>query len=311
MHRRTRRVLPLLLPVVLALTLTSCGDDEKDSASADTGLSAVTIEGEVGSAPKVTWDGKMEVDELTSEVVTEGDGEEVATGDQVMAHIWIGNGYTQEQSFSSYDNGTPEKLTIDEAQLSQVFIEGMEGQTIGSRVAVAAPAADAFGDQGNPQLGIGNKDTVLVVIDLIEMYQPPKPVDVPAAKMPAIVEEKGEPTSLDFSGVAKPKADDELLRTVVKKGDGEEISAESTIKADYLGMVYDAKKPFDESYSREAAEFALTGVVEGWTAGLSGLTVGSRVLLAIPPALGYGAQEQAGIPADSTLYFVVDIVSAK
>ena len=41
------------------------------------------------------------------------------------------------------------------------------------------------------------------------------------------------------------------------------------------------------------------------------MKVGSRVLLAIPPALGYGEQEQANIPANSTLYFVVDIISAK
>ena len=59
------------------------------------------------------------------------------------------------------------------------------------------------------------------------------------------------------------------------------------------------------------AEFALTEVVQGWTYGLDGLNVGSRVVLQIPPDLGYGAQEQPGIPANSTLYFVVDIVSAK
>ena len=35
------------------------------------------------------------------------------------------------------------------------------------------------------------------------------------------------------------------------------------------------------------------------------------MLLQIPPELGYGAQEQENIPANSTLYFVVDIVSAK
>ncbi len=35
------------------------------------------------------------------------------------------------------------------------------------------------------------------------------------------------------------------------------------------------------------------------------------MLLQIPPELGYGAQAQENIPANSTLYFVVDIVSAK
>jgi peptidylprolyl isomerase len=56
---------------------------------------------------------------------------------------------------------------------------------------------------------------------------------------------------------------------------------------------------------------SLSQVVEGWTIGLSGMKVGSRVLLAIPPELGYGDQAQPDIPANSTLYFVVDIVSAQ
>jgi peptidylprolyl isomerase len=43
---------------------------------------------------------------------------------------------------------------------------------------------------------------------------------------------------------------------------------------------------------------------------LAGVPVGSRVVMSIPPDLGYGAQEQQGIPANSTLVFVVDILSA-
>ncbi len=313
--RRHTRVLPLLLPVVLALGLSSCGDDDAGggggSESSTDPLTTVTISGEQGAAPEVAWDGDFEAEETTSEVLTEGEGDEVAVGDKVVAHIWIGNGFSQEVAFSSYETGGPETLTVDDKTLSEVFIEGLEGHTIGSRVAVAAPAETAFGEQGNPQLGIGNKDSILVIVDLMEMYEEPKPTDVPQAQMPSLVEKKGEPTALDFDGLSKPDADGDLLRTVLEEGDGEVLTPDSTIKADYLGMVYDGKKPFDESYSKKPAEFALTGVVEGWTYGLSGLKVGSRVLLSIPPDLGYGAQEQAAIPANSTLYFVVDIISAK
>ena len=313
MRRRTRRVLPLLLPVVLVLGLSSCGDDEggEESATAASPLSTVTISGEQGQEPEVTWDGDFEADGTTTEVLTEGDGDEVAAGDKVVAHLWIGNGFSQEKAFSTYESGGPETLTVDEQTLSEVFLEGLEGHPIGSRVAVAAPADAAFGEQGNPQLNIGNKDSILVIVDLLEMYEEPKPTDVPQSKMPAVIEKKGEPTALDFTGLSKPDPEGDLLRTVLVEGDGEVLTPDSTITADYLGMVYGAKAPFDESFSKEPAEFSLTGVVEGWTYGLSGLKVGSRVLLSIPPALGYGAQDQPNIPANSTLYFVVDIISAK
>jgi peptidylprolyl isomerase len=308
--RRSRRALPLLLSVLLTLGATSCGEDDNAGSESDA-LDKVTIEGEAGSKPEVTIEGNTETDEITTEVISEGDGEEVASGDQVLTHIWLGNFYNQEKAFSTWDEGQPQQITVSEDQASPVFLEALEGQTIGSRVAVTTPAEEVFGPQGNPQFDIGNKDTVLLVLDLMEMYQPPEPKDVPQAQMPEVVEQGGEPVRLDFSGIPEPRPDGEFMRTVLEEGDGEEISTDSTIEADYLGMVHGAKKPFDESYSGKPAEFSLTGVVEGWTYGLSGLKVGSRVLLAIPPDLGYGAQEQAGIPANSTLYFVVDIVSAK
>jgi peptidylprolyl isomerase len=55
---------------------------------------------------------------------------------------------------------------------------------------------------------------------------------------------------------------------------------------------------------------SLSGLVEGWQQALVGKTVGSRVVLAIPPRLGYGAEgnEGAGIRGTDTIYFVIDIL---
>jgi len=46
--------------------------------------------------------------------------------------------------------------------------------------------------------------------------------------------------------------------------------------------------------------------------GLIGQTTGSRVMLSIPPAQGYGSAgaSQAGIKGNDTLLFVVDIIDA-
>ena len=301
----------LVVPVLLLSALAGCGDDDGSGEDALKGFDAFSVSGDLGTVPEVEWKGQLEADETETKVLIEGDGEVVKEGDKVEVNVWIGNGFTQEESFTTYEKGgSPETFTIDD-QLTPAFKDALLGKTIGSRVAVSAPAADLFGEVGNPQMDIGNEDSVVVVFDLMEMFQPPKPKDVVANRMPKIVEKDGNVTSLDFTGLPEPKPDANLLRHVVTEGKGKPLTPESTVTADYLGMVYDAKAPFDESFSAEPAEFSLQEVVPGWTYGLSGMKVGSRVLLQIPPELGYGAQAQENIPANSTLYFVVDIVSAK
>ena len=53
-------------------------------------------------------------------------------------------------------------------------------------------------------------------------------------------------------------------------------------------------------------------VIAGWDEGLVGQTVGSQVLLVVPPDKGYGAagNTDAGIKGTDTLVFVVDILDA-
>ena len=80
-------------------------------------------------------------------------------------------------------------------------------------------------------------------------------------------------------------------------------------------MLYVNGKKFDSSWARgQAAQFPLTGVVPGFTQGIGGagkvapMRIGGRRIMILPPSLGYGPQAQSGIPANSTLVFVVDLV---
>jgi peptidylprolyl isomerase len=103
----------------------------------------------------------------------------------------------------------------------------------------------------------------------------------------------------------------ELQITDLIVGDGPEAVTGGLVDVHYVGVEFDTGEQFDSSWDRgEPSSFSLGQVIEGWSQGLAGQTVGSQVLLVVPPALGYGEEEKDSIPPNSTLVFVVDILDA-
>jgi len=309
----------LLLVPVLVLALAGCGSSSSSSSSSATAanpLDAVSITGDVGTKPQVEWKDKFTATDVQTTTLTKGDGDTIAAGDQVQAQIWIGNGFNQKEAYSTYDQGGAQTLTLND-QLSPVFADAIKGASVGSRIVVTAPADKLVGEGGNADLGIGNKDPLLVVIDLLSKPKPP--LDGPQGKAqpspawaPKLVTKGDKVTSLDFAKTPKP--DGKLHSAVLIQGTGATVKKGQSITVNYLGQVYQAKQPFDESYTKQPASFGIgTGqVIPGWDKTLVGQKVGSRVVLAIPPEEGYGkqGQPQAGIKGTDTLYFVVDILGA-
>ena len=117
----------------------------------------------------------------------------------------------------------------------------------------------------------------------------------------------GEETPVIAAGSGSEPTSKVLVKTL-KQGDGAVVCPGATIKANYVGALWNGTV-FDSSFERgDAIEFSLNQVVKGWTYGLAHTHVGDRVELVIPASLGYGGQARGNIPANSTLVFVVDIV---
>jgi len=304
---------------VLLVGLAGCGSSDSSSsaaASSSSALDAVSISGDVGSAPKVEWKSKMTADDVQTTTLTKGDGDTIDEGDAVSAQLWIGDGFTQKQAYSSYDQGGAQQLTVND-QLSPVLHDAVKGSTVGSRIAVTTPADKLFGATGNPQLGIGNKDPLVILIDVVSKPKPPlKGPEGKAQKAPSwapeLITKGNDVTGLDFAKTPKP--DGKLRSAVLIKGTGPVVKKGQTITVNYLGQVYKAKAPFDESYSKSPVTFGIGQgqVISGWDKTIVGQKVGSRLILAIPPDDGYGkaGKPEAGIKGTDTMYFVVDLLAA-
>jgi peptidylprolyl isomerase len=105
-----------------------------------------------------------------------------------------------------------------------------------------------------------------------------------------------------------------LQVSYLHRGSGPKVVAGELLVTNYLGQIWGGKV-FDSSYSRKQLSSFPIGVgqvIPGWDKGLVGVPIGSRVVLVVPPAEGYGTtgNSSAGITAKDTLVFVIDVVAA-
>jgi FKBP-type peptidyl-prolyl cis-trans isomerase len=97
-------------------------------------------------------------------------------------------------------------------------------------------------------------------------------------------------------------------------GTGAEAQKGKLVSVHYTGWLIDGKK-FDSSKDRgQPFQFSLGRgqVIQGWDEGVSGMKVGGKRKLTIPPELGYGKAGAGGvIPPDATLVFEVELLGVK
>lgn len=311
-----RRLLAILLPGLLLLT--ACGGGEpaapeptSQSAGETAKLDSLKLtENGDKKAPGVDFTKPLEVKEPTVKVVKEGDGDRVKANQIASISIVAlsgKDGSTLEDTFP----GEPEELELTEdlKTESPVIYNAFVGAKIGTHLALAVPgAAAAEGAEAQP--------TQLLVVKVLSTKDAPKVLDkpegetvTPPAGLPTVKDnDKGIP-EISVEGAAAPTA---LVSQDLIKGTGPEVKETDTLTVNYVGVARETGEVFDSSFDRgEKATFPLTGVIKGWTQGLTGKTVGSRVLLVIPKDLAYpDATAESGQPVGD-LVFVVDILGVK
>ncbi|MEO6530898.1 MAG: FKBP-type peptidyl-prolyl cis-trans isomerase [Specibacter sp.] len=321
-----RRLLALLLPLLLLATACSPGSSDPAAPAPSASVSIPPSNAEVlasvkvqdlgkGKAPKVTFDTPLAIKAESMRLVTPGDGAQIRDGQiiafqQVMLNAadgkTIGESFTKEQS---------NKITLDENFKTQFALvhSTFASAKVGAFIAYGTPAVPAVAAtaQAAAQPEQPAAMSVFKVISATDAPAVVKPLSkpegdtvTPPAGLPTVKDnDKGTPVIT----VGSAKAPTELVSQNLITGKGAALKSSDTIVANYVGVNFVGGEIFDSSFDRgEPATFPLKGVIEGWTKGLTGKTVGSRVLLVIPKAQAYGDAGQGKAKGD--LVFVVDIL---
>lgn len=321
--------------LALAVSLAACGDDADETADAASSASATasespgasasasessaasgelpTVEGGFGQTPTITVPDTDPPSDLVVKTLTKGKGRTVQTGETIVVN-YAGVRWDDGKTFdSSFDRGAPAGFGIGVGAVIPGWDSGLVGLKAGTRVLMVLPPDEAYGDTppGDP---IQAGDTLVFVVDVLGSHAG----DETAKGEPAPTEDD----SLPYVSIT-PKTPEiiipagspskQLITIPVVIGAGPKVQKGDTVVVQYKGVLWRNGKEFDASWGRGQPFVTAIGqgaVIPGWDKGLVGQTVGSRVMLVVPPKDGYGDAGSGQIKGTDTMVFAVDILGA-
>ena len=312
-----RRVPAVTLATTLAVTmslLAACGSGSKSgtpsttvgttagstaSSTAASTADSSTATTHVGELSKPTV--KIPATLPTKLVITdliEGTGAAAKVGDTVEVN-YIGVRSADGKEFdNSYDRGQTFPVTLGQNSVIQGWEQGLIGIKQGGRRQLDIPAALAYGDQPQGNV-IKAGDALSFVIDAVSITPG---IDVPKAD----VANKPKVDITPSVGATKTSFTDLVV------GTGQEAVAGDTAYLQIIAYRGDTGAEIQSTWEAgTAAKIALdTTTVTGLVTGVTGMKVGGRREIIVPPTEAFGAEgsDTMGLPAGADLILVVDLV---
>jgi FKBP-type peptidyl-prolyl cis-trans isomerase len=309
----------LSFPLLAVMVLAGCGSSSPPNSAASNPNGSVAVSGLFGAVPTVTIPAAPASSKLAIKTVIQGNGPVLAAGDSFVGNyaVYIWSGTTHKLALSTFRTRSPQVLAAN------VGLPGLKqaltGARMGSRVLAVLPPKDAYGSQGNAQIGVKATDTIVFVVDLIKDFSGTagaagQHISNGGGALPVVTAQASGAPQVTIPS-SKPPG--KLIVKTLIRGSGPKTVKGQTLVTQYVGLNWRTRKAFDSSWARgQPFGFQLDAqpaqIIPGWDKGLVGVPVGSRVMLVIPPADGYGktGNARAGIKGTDTLVFVVDIVGA-
>lgn len=236
--------------------------------SADGPLDRVlTVAGRVGAVPVLSLRGSLTAaSDVHTDVLTEGEGRTLATGDAVLLSVATFSGLTGENTTGTASGTRLYRGLLEEKDLGSTLAESLDGVTEGSRVVLRAPAASTD----------GSSSTEITVVDVLPTLAEGEERDAPEGAPAVSVDDAGV-MSIDVSGTKAPSTS--TAATLVE-GTGRQVTATDRVIARYASAGWDGNLR-----SSTYGETVVPGVIDmrsalaGIARSLVDVPVGSRVLL--------------------------------
>jgi peptidylprolyl isomerase len=295
----------LAVLVTATLVLAACGSDDTDDATADTvadDATADTVADDTRDAA-ANGGGKPSVEipdevptELVRTVLVEGEGPPAEDGDQVIVD-YVGVRSVDGVEFdNSYDRGEPFGVTLGQPGVIQGWLDGLAGARTGDRIQLDIPSELAYGSTARDDV-IREDEALTFVIDVRAVVPPPDPAEAP-----------------DEPGVELSEGAVETSTVDLVDGEGAELSEADTAVIRYVMFRGDNGTAIETNWTAPPLQLQIGDpqLLPGLAEGLPGMQVGGRRAITIPPEDGFGAEgnPQGGLPADTDIIVVVDLLAA-
>ena len=254
----------------------------------------VTVSGDAGGTPTLTYVAPLDVDHTYRRTVWPGTGPALVDGSPVLLRYWVEDGSTGLPVSESYSTSpTPQKLT--KGDLGADLYETLKGQHVGARLLQVTPAGD------DPK----ESYPAVTVIDVLPTR----------ADGPAVAPKEGLPVvtlAADGAPTITPTGTDPPPTLVIQpllRGSGRQVEETDVVTVQYAGFAWGTGEPVDSTWDRgQPSSFALSDV-PAFAEGLAEQPTGSQVMLVVPPSYDLGATQSEAL-AGQTLVFVVDILAS-
>jgi len=279
--------------ILLALMLAAC-QPATEQVMTPTAAATAAITVEPTEAPYVLEGATTTATGLQYLEITAGTGPAPKVGDLITMH-YIATLADGTELANSYTQGDPVASVWGPNRLLTGWEEGIGLMKQGGKAKMVLPPELAFGPEGSGS--IPPNAQIVIEMELLTVSAPPTPAEVANADL--------------------TKTETGLQYYDLTEGDGEEAIKSSTVSTLYTIWVktdsgYDYIDASQENYPASFVIGRGDTVFPGWEEGVTGMKVGGKRLLVIPPELAYG-ESGAGtvIPGNATLVMEIELVSSQ